>query len=130
VIRYAKTQIPRSKIVLGIPQYGYDWSGGHGTSVTWLQALQLSRQYRAQPHYDASSQSPWFSYTDASGHQHTVWFENAESSRAKFNQAREAGVGGVYLWMYGSPDPGTWSALRQALPVGSGSAAPAPRGSS
>lgn len=130
VIKYAKTQIPRSKIVLGIPQYGYDWSGGHGTSITWLQALQLSRRYHAQPHYDASSQSPWFTYTDASGHEHTVWFENAESSRAKFDVAQGSGIGGVYLWMYGTADPGTWSVLHEVLPLGSGSAAPSPRGSS
>jgi spore germination protein len=127
VITYAKTQIPASKIVIGIPQYGYDWSGGHGASVTWQQALQLSRRYHAQPRYDASSQTPWFTYTDASGHKHTVWFENAESSRAKLDVARGAGVGGVYLWMYGSPDPGTWSALNRVLPLGSDSAAPAQR---
>ena len=53
VLRYAKTQIPASKIILGIPLYGYDWSGGHGTAVTWLQALRLSRQYHAPPRYDA-----------------------------------------------------------------------------
>ena len=28
VLRYAKTQIPAGKIILGIPLYGYDWSGG------------------------------------------------------------------------------------------------------
>ena len=33
----------RSKIILGIPFYGYDWVGDHGTSVTWMQAVQLAR---------------------------------------------------------------------------------------
>jgi spore germination protein len=117
VIRYAKTQIPASKIILGIPEYGYDWSGGLGTAITWQQALQLSRQYHVQPRYDASSQSPWFTYTDASGHKHTVWFENAESSEAKLEVAQGAGIGGVFLWMYGSPAPGTWSVLHRVLPV-------------
>ena len=31
VLRYAKTQIPASKIILGVPLYGYDWVGRHGT---------------------------------------------------------------------------------------------------
>jgi spore germination protein len=128
VIRYATTQIPASKIILGIPEYGYDWSGGVGTSVTWLQAVQLSRQYHVQPRYDRSSQSPWFTYTDASHHKHTVWFENAESTRAKLDAAQ--GIGGVYLWMYGDPDPGTWSVLHRVLPVPSRSAAPGPGGTS
>jgi spore germination protein YaaH len=117
VLRYAKTQIPAGKIVLGIPLYGYDWTGGHGTGVSWLQALRLSRQYHAALHYDAQAQAPWFTYTDSAGRKHTVWFENAASSRAKFDVAQGAGIGGVYLWMPGYEDTGTWSALRQALPV-------------
>jgi spore germination protein len=124
VIRYATTQIPASKIILGIPEYGYDWSGGVGTSITWQQAVQLSRQYHVRPRYDRSSQSPWFTYTDASHHKHTVWFENAESTRAKLDAAQ--GIGGVYLWMYGDPDPGTWSVLHRVLPIPSRSAAPGP----
>jgi spore germination protein len=127
VISYAKTQIPASKIVLGIPEYGYDWSRGVGTSITWLQALRLSRQHHVRPRYDASSQSPWFTYTDASGQEHTVWFENAESSQAKFDVARGSGIGGVYLWMYGYADPGTWPVLHRVLPVALRSAPAAQR---
>src|SRR5215472_3065963 len=122
VISYAKTQIPASKIILGIPEYGYDWSRGVGTGISWLQALRLSRRYHARPHYDASSQSPWFTYTDASHHRHTVWFENAESTHAKLDVAE--GIGGVFLWMYSDPDPGTWSVLHRVLPILAHSAAP------
>jgi spore germination protein len=117
VLRYAESQIPASKIVLGVPLYGYDWSGGHGRGVGWLQALRLSRRYRVRPRYDARSQAPWFRYTDAAGHRHTVWFENAASSRAKFGLAAGAGIAGVYLWMYGYEDTATWAALRQVLPT-------------
>jgi spore germination protein len=117
VLRYAKTQIPAGKIVLGIPLYGYDWSGGHGTAVSWLQALRLSREYHAAPRYDTRAQAPWFTYTDPAGREHTVWFENAASSRAQFAVAQGAGIGGVYLWMFGYEDTGTWAALRQVLPV-------------
>jgi spore germination protein len=123
VVNYAKTQIPASKIVLGIPEYGYDWSGGVGTSVTWLQVLRLSRQYHVQPRYDAATQSPYFTYTDGSRHKHTVWFENAESAQAKFDVAQGAGIAGVYLWMYGYEDPDTWSVLHEVLPIPAHSAA-------
>ncbi|MGP8001521.1 MAG: glycosyl hydrolase family 18 protein [Streptosporangiaceae bacterium] len=116
VLHYAKTQIPASKIVLGIPLYGYDWSAGHGTAISWLQALRLSRQYHVAPRYDTASQAPWFSYT-AAGRKHTVWFENAASSRAKFDLAQGAGIAGVYLWMYGYEDSATWPALSQVLPT-------------
>ena len=46
VLSYAKTQIPAGKIILGVPLYGYDWSGGHGTPVSWLQAFQPVRAVR------------------------------------------------------------------------------------
>jgi spore germination protein len=129
VLNYAKTQIPPGKIVLGIPLYGYDWSGGYGTGVSWLDALRLSRQYHAQVHYDTQAQAPWFTYTDAAGHKHTVWFENAESSQAKFEVAGGAGIGGVYLWMFGYEDTGTWAALRQVLPASQPRSLPAPKAS-
>jgi spore germination protein YaaH len=127
VLNYAKTQIPPDKIVLGVPLYGYDWSGGFGTGVSWLDTLRLVRQYHAQVHYDTQAQAPWFTYTDAAGHKHTVWFENAESSRAKFAVAQGAGIGGVYLWMYGYEDTGTWPALRQVLPASTPHSLPTPK---
>ena len=112
VLGYAKTQIPAAKVALGVPLYGYDWSDGHGTGLSWLQATRLATRYHATVHYDADAQAPWFSYADSSGAAHTVWFENAESSKAKFTLAQGAGIVGVYLWMYGGEDTGTWSALR------------------
>ncbi|GAA2775869.1 glycosyl hydrolase family 18 protein [Saccharopolyspora taberi] len=117
VLRYATTAIPRDRIVLGIPLYGYDWSGGNATSVTWLQAFRLATEHRAQTAYDPATQSPWFRYTDAQGRPHEVWFENSVSSKAKFEAARGSGIRGVYLWMYGYEDAGTWPELRNSLPA-------------
>lgn len=116
VLRYAKTQIPAKKIILGVPLYGYDWVDGHGTPVSWLQAFRLSEQYGVQPRFDAASQSPWFDYTDSSGRRHVVWFENGPSTKAKFEAAASAGIGGVYVWMFGLEDTSIWTALRQSLP--------------
>jgi len=116
VLSYAKTQIPANKIILGVPLYGYDWVGGKGTPVSWLQAFQLSEQYGVQPHFDAASQSPWFGYTDQAGRRHVIWFENGPSTQAKFVAAESAGIGGVYVWIYGLEDTSIWAALRQSLP--------------
>jgi spore germination protein YaaH len=123
VLRYAKHQIPAHKIILGVGLYGYDWSGGHGTALSWLRAFQLSTRYHARPQYDAASQAPWFTYTDASGRGHVVWFENKASAQAKFGAAEGSQIGGVFLWMFGYEDTGTWAALRHTLPV-SGQPAP------
>ena len=130
VLRYAKTTIPPLKIILGVPFYGYNWVGDHGSTVTWAQAVAQASQNHAAIHYDTSSQAPWFTYTDIAGGTHAVWFENAESSRAKFSLAQQAGIGGVYLWMYGNGEPSTWSALGQVMPIGMHSAIPAAEGAS
>jgi spore germination protein YaaH len=118
VLKYATTQMPASKVVLGIPLFGYDWPDGKqpAQTISWLQALRLSRQYHTTANYDKTSQAPHFSYASG-GRSHTVWFENAESSTAKFDVVKGNSAAGVYLWMYGYEDPGTWPALRATLPT-------------
>ncbi|WP_020659887.1 glycosyl hydrolase family 18 protein [Amycolatopsis benzoatilytica] len=121
VLAYARTQIPPAKIVLGIPLSGYDWpAGGDGTVVTTQQVAQLVAQHQAVVRFDARSQSPTLSYDDSAGRFHQVWFENAASTRAKLDAARAAGIGGVYFWMYGPADPGTWAQLSEAFPRATG----------
>ena len=109
-LNYAVSRIAPAKIVLGVPLYGMDWVGSKGTPLSWEQATALATSTKATVTYDQTSQAPWFRYTDSAGAAHEVWFENATSSSAKFAIAKQAGVG-VFLWMYGAADPGTWSAL-------------------
>jgi spore germination protein len=116
VLRYAVSQMPASKVVLGIPLYGYNWGDGAAQTISWLQALKLSRQYGVTAKYDQTSQAPTFTYATG-GRPHTVWFENAESTTAKLDAVKGDSVAGVYLWMYGYEDPGTWPALHQTLPT-------------
>jgi spore germination protein YaaH len=118
VLDYAKTQIPAEKIVLGVPVSGYDWVDGKGEVVTWLQCFGRTRAFHATLRYDRLSQSPSFRYTDAQGREHEVWFENAESTRAKLDAAKAARIRGVYLWMIGGEDDRTWATLHNILPVG------------
>jgi spore germination protein YaaH len=122
VLTYAKTQIPARKIVLGIPVAGFDWvngggADGQGEPVSWLQCFGRTRAYNATLQYDRLSQSPSFRYTDAQGRPHEVWFENAESTTAKLEAAKAAGIRGVYLWMFGDEDDRTWSTLRRIMPL-------------
>jgi spore germination protein len=126
VLKYALSQMPASKVVLGIPLFGYNWADGPAQTVSWLQALQMSRQYGVPASYSKTSQAPSFRYA-SNGRVHTVWFENAASSRAKFDAVKGDSVAGVYLWMYGYEDPGTWTALRTTLPTsGAGASSSSP----
>ncbi len=117
VLTFAKTQISPDKIVLGIPVAGYDWVDGRGEPVSWLQSYGRTKAYGATLQYDRLSQSPSFRYTDEQGRAHEVWFENAESTTAKLEAAKEAEIRGVYVWMFGDEDDRTWAQLRNVLPV-------------
>lgn len=117
MLDYAKTQIPAHKIVLGVPVAGFDWVEGRGEPVTWLQCFGRTKAFNATLEYDRLSQSPSFRYTDGEGRAHEVWFENAESTTAKLEAAKGAGIRGVYLWMIGGEDDRTWDQLHQVLPV-------------
>jgi spore germination protein len=113
VLSYATREIPAKKIILGVPLYGYDWSAGKGMAMTWLQVFGLLKEHPVPVHWDQASQSPWLRYTDRSGRQHELWFENAYSASAKFEAAHRHGIGGVYLWMFGDEDALTWTKLRE-----------------
>lgn len=70
VLEYGLTQIPSDKILMGIPNYGYD----------------------------PISQSPFFRYSDIDGIGHEVWFEDERSLREKFSLVEEYNLSGVSFW--------------------------------
>ncbi|MDQ3824959.1 MAG: glycosyl hydrolase family 18 protein [Actinomycetota bacterium] len=117
VLAYAKTQISPQKILLGIPVAGYDWVDGYGEEVTWQQCFDRTKFFNATVRYSGEHEAPWFRYTDAQGREHEVWFENADSTRAKLDAVKASGIRGVYLWMYGGADGRTWDQLRHLLPT-------------
>lgn len=121
VLRYASAQIPAEKLVLGLPLSGYDWVGDHGTPVSWQQAQNRASRYGVEPRYDRSKAASTFAYTDKNGHRHRVWFQTAKGTEAELRLAAKARIGGIYLWMFGPADPGTWSALKRSWPPDYGS---------
>ncbi len=103
VLDYAVTVIPRGKILLGIPNYGYDWTlpfvqGSAARALTNTAAAALAGRERVEIHFDAAAQAPFFFYNDDAGRRHEVWFEDARSLRAKYRLVDEYGLGGVSFW--------------------------------
>ena len=103
VLEYAVTEIPREKIDMGIPNYGYDWPLPYERGVTRaktisnLEAVQIAVDFGVDISFDETSQSPWFRYWQY-GIQHEVWFEDPRSIRAKFNLIKEYGLYGAGYW--------------------------------
>lgn len=103
VLDYATRAIPAGKILMGVPNYGYDWTlpfaqGTAARSLSNIEAAALAGQVGAGIQYDQAAQSPFFRYYDADGRQHEVWFEDARSLRAKYGLVNEYGLAGVSFW--------------------------------
>lgn len=113
VLNYAVTAIPRAKILMGIPNYGYDWTLPfvEGTAAKTLSnpgAVDLARREGAVIRYDEESQAPFFNYYDDNRKQHVVWFEDARSINAKYRLADQFNLGGVSYWTIGRYFPQAW----------------------
>lgn len=103
VVEYAVSRIPKEKIRLGIPNYGYDWPLPFEQGVTAartigsVEAVQIAIRYGSEIQYDERAQSPYFIYWQY-GVRHEVWFEDVRSIQAKLDLIKEFDLGGVGYW--------------------------------
>lgn len=96
-------RIPPSKLLLGMATYGYNWaSGQNGTTVTEPKLNELKNTYQVIEHFDTSSMSPYYTYTDAGGVSHQIWLENEKSLAEKWKVAVSRGLGGISFWRIGN----------------------------
>lgn len=114
VVSYLTTRVPREKLILGIPLYGYDWNvtaGPPARSVRYDQVRELLRRPGATSGYDETEKEAWIRYTDDQGQQHEVWHADARSVAARVDLALDRGLAGVALWRLGHEDPAVWDDL-------------------
>jgi len=117
VVEYALTEIPAEKILLGIPNYGYDWTlpfvqgESRATSISNQYAVTLAADNGVDISYDSQAQAPFFRYRDDMGREHEVWFEDARSIRAKLSLISRYGLRGAGYWNLMRPFPQNWLVL-------------------
>ena len=109
VVEFALTQMDAAKILLGFPNYAYDWTLPFTAGATRAQSIGneaaplLAAQYGAEIQFDTQSQTPYFTYLDEAGQPHEVWFEDARSAQAKFDPLPEYGLLGLGYWNFMRP---------------------------
>ena len=113
VLNYAVSAIPRQKIFMGIPNYGYNWvipyvEGSRAATISNTGAVDLARREGAVIQYDEKSQAPFFNYYDANGKEHVVWFDDARSIEAKMRLLNQYNLGGASYWTIGRYFPQNW----------------------
>ena len=103
VVEYAITRITPSKIDLGIPNYGYDWTlpfvqgSSRATTVSNQEAVRIAIENGVPIQFDEVAMSPFFRY-EKDGQQHEVWFEDVRSYREKFTLVPTYGLRGMGYW--------------------------------
>ncbi len=119
VMSYARGRIPPSRLIMGIPLYGYDWwpvddpdSPLNGRALNWQQVQDLRQQYEPQVQWWESEargavQEHWFRY----GNGHQVVYADRDSVGVRWQVAQEYQAAGVALWYLGSDDPAIWDFL-------------------
>ncbi|MEZ3439299.1 MAG: LysM peptidoglycan-binding domain-containing protein [Oscillospiraceae bacterium] len=102
VLTYAVSEIPSEKILMGMPNYGYDWTlpytrGTAAQSIGFIAATDLAVQHNSEIHFDEISQTPYFNYTE-NGTRHVVWFDDPRSIDAKLRLVEEFDLAGASWW--------------------------------
>ncbi|MFL0267253.1 LysM peptidoglycan-binding domain-containing protein [Candidatus Clostridium radicumherbarum] len=122
VLDYAISVIPKKKILMGMPLYGYDWilpyvpGGGYAKAISPLAAVELAAKFGAQIKYDTKAQAPFFNYFNQ-GREHVVWFDDARSVQAKYRMVSELGLRGVSYWVLGLDFPQNWAVLEDMFKI-------------
>ncbi len=118
-VEYALRFVPKEKLSMGIPLYGYHWYAGDPTNdkpnptaeyIGQRDIDQYLADYHPHPEWDPIDRSSWFYfYRDDS--REWVFYTNKRSFEERLNLVRERGLEGFCSWVLGTEDPQIWSLL-------------------
>ena len=115
VVSFAETEVPASKVWMGVPFYGYDWSGNGARNVTWRSAQALLERYGSTIARTASGEAR-FRY-HVGGVRHIVYFQDAVaiSDKLQVVLVDHPAIAGIAIWSMGGEDPAFWTLISSQL---------------
>ena len=113
ISNYALSQIPKEKLSIGIPMYGWIWDTETRKkirSTTYEKVLDLvvNKTYTKKG-FDTKLGVGWITYTDpVTKKKLKLWYEDINSFNIKYDYIKSLKVRGVSLWAIGQEDERIW----------------------
>jgi spore germination protein len=111
--------IPKNKLVMGVPTYGWEWAvvngkimnsttysasnpNSYAAVISYARAREDSDLKTNQCHWDSISEETWCWFTDKkTGLDHQVWIADNRMLQTRFDFANKENFAGVALWTLG-----------------------------
>jgi spore germination protein YaaH len=118
-LEYALQWVPKEKLSLGIPTYGYRWFAGDPrdgkpnpsqVTVSGEEVQQLVARFHPKIEWDEADRASWF-YIYRDYTREWVFFTDARTFRERWTLASDRGIQGFCSWVLGKEDPAIWGVL-------------------
>jgi spore germination protein YaaH len=119
-VDYALQFVPKEKLSMGIPLYGYHWFAGDpgkdekpNPTAEYIGQRDIDQYLAAfhpQVEWDAVDRAAWF-YFYRDDTREWVFYTDKRSFEERFNLVRQRGLEGFCSWVLGTEDPQIWSLL-------------------
>jgi len=127
-LTFAKSVIPKEKLICAIANYGYDWvlkpkkgklpADVRDTNVSVQEAWLAARDSDEDFSFDDDALNPHFSYLDERSLRHDIWFLDAVTALNHMRAAAALGIRTFALWRLGAEDRSLWRVWDLPLDAG------------
>ena len=119
-LEYALSWVPKEKLSLGIPVYGYHWFAGDPgkdekpnptTEYVGQQEVdEYLAAYHPHPEWDSFDRTAWF-YFYKDDTREWVFYTDKRGFQERLNLVRDRNLQGFCSWVLGTEDPEIWTVL-------------------
>ncbi|MDD3173920.1 MAG: glycosyl hydrolase family 18 protein [Herbinix sp.] len=123
VLQYGVSVIDPDKILMGTPNYAYDWplpfvkGTTAAESIGNQEAIERAVRFGVPIQFDETAQSPFYNYTNEQGVQHVVWFDDVRSMDKKLRLITELNLNGFGVWQVMKFFPGLWMSANSMFTI-------------
>ena len=119
-LEYALSWVPKEKLSLGIPVYGYHWFAGDpgkeekpnptAEYVGHEEVEEYLAAYHPHPEWDSFDRTAWF-YFYKDDTREWVFYTDKRGFQERLNLVRDRNLQGFCSWVLGTEDPEIWTVL-------------------